>query len=101
MIRFWDLVSDPVWLGVVGVGVLGSAGIRRLYRIASDPVTRLRDSEGREIEPAELEGDEPREWRGPPVGRARPVRLARTWIRRSVNEISHRNRRPQVALVES
>jgi hypothetical protein len=66
MIRFWDLVIDPVWLGVVGVGVLGIAGIWRLYRMASDPVTRLRHSEGREIDPAELEDDEPREWRSPP-----------------------------------
>jgi hypothetical protein len=66
VIRFWDLVLDPIWLAVLGIAVLGIAAIWRLYRMATDPVTRLRDSEGREIDPAELEGDEPQEWRRPP-----------------------------------
>ncbi|HLQ04951.1 MAG TPA: hypothetical protein VK197_04775 [Verrucomicrobiae bacterium] len=66
MIRIWNLVIDPVWLAVVGIGVLGIAAIWRLYRMATEPVTRLRDSEGREIDPAELEDDEPPEWRSPP-----------------------------------
>lgn len=65
MIRIWNFVIDPVWLAVLGIGVMGIAAIWRLYRTATDPVTRLRDSEGREIDPAELEDDEPREWRGP------------------------------------
>jgi hypothetical protein len=57
---------EPIWLGFLGLVVLGIAAMLGLYRMASDPVTRVRDPEGREIDPAELEDDEPREMRKPP-----------------------------------
>ena len=54
---------DPIWLGILVLAVLGIAAMLRLFLMASDPVTRLRDSEGREIDPAQLEGDEPPQMR--------------------------------------
>ena len=57
---------EPIWLVALGLIVLGVSAMLRLYRMANDPVTRLRDSEGREIDPAELEDDEPRAMRKPP-----------------------------------
>lgn len=39
------------------------SGIFALYRMATDPRTRLREPDGKEIDPAELEEDEPREMR--------------------------------------
>jgi len=55
---------DPVWLGLMFVAALGISAMFALYRMANDPVTRVRDGDGREIDPTELEDDEPREMRG-------------------------------------
>ena len=51
------------WLVVLAIGMFGVALIWRLYRMATDPKTRLRDAEGRAIEPGELGDDEPPELR--------------------------------------
>jgi hypothetical protein len=59
-------VTDPVAVAVGLLGALGIAASWRLYLMANDPVTRLRDCEGRAIDPADLEDDEPREMRRPP-----------------------------------
>ncbi len=55
---------DPAWLGLLFVAGVGIAAMFALYRMANDPVTRVRDGEGREIDAAELEEDEPPQMRG-------------------------------------
>lgn len=51
------------WLVLLLVAWLGVALIWRLYRMAMDPVTRVRDTQGREIRADELGSDEPEELR--------------------------------------
>jgi hypothetical protein len=51
---------DPIWLGLMLIGAIGIAAMLVLYRMANDPVTRVRDGQGREIDADELEDDEPR-----------------------------------------
>lgn len=52
-------MTVPEGLLVLIAPVIAIVAILRLYRLAMDPQTRLRDTEGREIDPSELEDDDP------------------------------------------
>jgi hypothetical protein len=61
--------------------ILAVAGVLAVIRLQADAGAQVRDSEGHEIDPAELEGDEPEELKQLPTRRPRSIpAVVRSWV---------------------